>query len=62
MKKIGMALSGGGARGIAHLGVLKALAEFGLRPDIIAGSSAGGIVGGLYAAGYSPEEIREGLM
>ncbi len=54
-----MALSGGGARGIAHLGVLKALAEFGLRPDIIAGSSAGGIVGGLYAAGYSPEEILD---
>lgn len=59
MKKIGMALSGGGARGIAHLGVLRALAEFGIRPDVIAGSSAGGIVGGLYAAGYGPAEILD---
>lgn len=59
MKKIGMALSGGGARGIAHLGVLRALEEFGIRPDVIAGSSAGGIVGGLYAAGYGPAEILE---
>lgn len=59
MKKIGMALSGGGARGIAHLGILKALAEFGIKPDIISGTSAGGIVGGFYAAGYKPEEILE---
>jgi NTE family protein len=57
MKKIGIVLSGGGARGIAHLGILKALAESGIRPDIISGTSAGGIVGAFYAAGYSPEEI-----
>jgi len=59
MKKIGIALSGGGARGIAHLGILKALEEFGIRPQILSGVSAGGIVGGFYAAGYKPEEILE---
>jgi NTE family protein len=59
MKKVGIALSGGGARGIAHLGVLQALREFDIRPEIIAGSSAGGIVGGFYAAGYRPEEILD---
>lgn len=59
MKKIGIALSGGGARGIAHLGVLKALEEFGLQPDLVAGASAGGLVGGLYCAGYQPEEILD---
>ena len=53
---IGVALSGGGARGIAHLGVLKALNEEGIFPDIISGTSAGSIVGALYCAGYSPEE------
>jgi NTE family protein len=53
---IGLALSGGGARGIAHLGVLKALNEGGIYPDMISGTSAGSIVGALYCAGYSPEE------
>ena len=53
---IGVALSGGGARGIAHLGVLKALNEEGIFPNIISGTSAGSIVGALYCAGYSPEE------
>jgi len=53
---IGVALSGGGARGIAHLGVLKALNEGGIFPNIISGTSAGSIVGALYCAGYSPEE------
>ena len=59
MKKIGITLSGGGARGIAHLGVLKALGEFGIKPDMISGASAGGIVGAFYAAGFSPREIME---
>jgi NTE family protein len=54
---IGISLSGGGARGIAHLGVLHALEEIGIRPDIIAGVSAGAIVGALYSHGYSPKEI-----
>jgi NTE family protein len=55
--KIGLVLSGGGARGFAHLGVIKALNEAGIFPDVISGTSAGAIVGALYADGYSPEEI-----
>lgn len=51
--KIGLALSGGGALGIAHIGVLKAFEEEGIPIDIIAGTSMGSIVGGLYASGYS---------
>jgi predicted acylesterase/phospholipase RssA len=54
-----LALSGGGARGFAHIGVLKALEEEGLFPDLIVGSSIGSIVGGLYCAGYSPDHLRE---
>jgi NTE family protein len=56
-KKIGLALSGGGARGFAHVGVLKALVENGIRIDMVAGTSAGSIVGGAFAAGMSIEEI-----
>lgn len=55
--RLGLALSGGGARGFAHLGALQALEEYGLKPDIIAGTSAGSIVGALYADGYSPQDI-----
>ena len=55
--KLGIALSGGGIRGMCHAGVLKALEEYGIKPDIIAGVSAGSIVGALYADGYSPDEI-----
>lgn len=55
--KTGIVLSGGGARGFAHLGVLKALNENGIYPQIISGVSAGSIVGVLYADGYSPDEI-----
>lgn len=55
--KLGIALSGGGARGFAHVGALKALEEFGLRPDVIAGVSAGSIVGVLYSAGVAPDDI-----
>ena len=57
MKKIGLVLSGGGARGVAHIGVLQALEEFGVRFDRVAGTSAGSIVGSLYAHGYPPREI-----
>lgn len=53
----GLVLSGGGAKGFAHVGVLKALDEFGLKPDIIAGTSAGAFAGVLYADGHSPDEI-----
>lgn len=55
--KVGLALSGGGAKGIAHIGVIKALEEAGLKPEIISGVSAGAIVGALYADGKTPEEI-----
>ena len=57
--KLGLALSGGGAKGFAHCGALQAMNEFGLVPDIIAGTSAGAIVGALYAAGNSPETIAK---
>lgn len=56
-KSIGLVLSGGGARGIAHLGVLKALNEFGVRPSILSGTSAGAIAAAFYANGFSIEEI-----
>ncbi len=57
--KIGLALSGGGARGIAHIGVLRALDEAGIFPDEIAGASAGAIAGALYASGISPERMLD---
>lgn len=55
--KIGLALSGGGAKGIAHLGVFKALEERGIEVDHISGVSAGAIMGALYADGNTPEDI-----
>ncbi|MDI1243254.1 MAG: patatin-like phospholipase family protein [bacterium] len=58
-KKVGLALSGGGARGFAHVGVLKALVENNIPIDLIAGTSAGSFVGGAYAAGLSVDEIVE---
>jgi NTE family protein len=57
-QRIGLVLSGGGASGLAHIGVLKALEENGIPIDFITGTSAGALVGGLYAAGYSPWEIE----
>ncbi len=59
--KIGLALSGGGARGGAHVGVLKALEELNVPIDYIAGTSMGAIIGGIYAAGYSADEIEQVL-
>jgi NTE family protein len=56
MKKVGIVLSGGGIRGIAHLGVLKALINAGIKFSHISGTSAGAIVGAFYAAGIDPEE------
>jgi NTE family protein len=55
--KVGLALSGGGAKGLAHIGVLKVMEEAGLRPDYISGVSMGSIVGGMYAVGYSPDSL-----
>lgn len=57
--KIGLVLSGGGAKGIAHIGVLKVLEEAGIRPDYITGTSIGSIMGGLYSIGYSVEELEK---
>lgn len=57
--KIGLVLSGGGVRGIAHLGVLKALQEQNIEISMISGCSAGSIVGAMFGAGYSPEHILE---
>lgn len=55
--KVGLVLSGGGAKGLAHIGVLKVLEEEGVRVDYIAGTSMGAIVGGLYASGYTATEL-----
>jgi len=55
--KVGVVLSGGGAKGLAHVGVLKVLEEAGVRVDYIAGTSMGAIVGGLYASGYSARQL-----
>lgn len=57
--KIGITLSGGGARGIAHIGVLKALEEMGVKISVISATSAGSIVGSLYAYGIKPDQIFE---
>lgn len=58
----GLALSGGGARGAAHVGVLRALAEADLLPGALAGASAGGVVAGLFAAGLTIEELEEAVL
>ena len=55
----GIALAGGGIRGAAHVGVLLALEECGMKPCAVAGTSAGGIVAGLYACGLSAQQLRE---
>ena len=57
--RIGLVLSGGGARGLAHIGVLKALEKQHIHVDAIAGTSIGAIIGALYASGKSPEEIEK---
>lgn len=57
--KIGVVLSGGAVRGFAHIGVLKAMEEFGIKPAAVSGVSAGSIVGLFYCAGYTPAEMEE---
>lgn len=59
--KIGLVLSGGGFRGAAHIGVIKAMSERNITPHFIAGTSAGAIIGALYAAGYDWEDIYDFL-
>ncbi|MEZ5979344.1 MAG: patatin-like phospholipase family protein [Planctomycetota bacterium] len=57
--RVGLVLSGGGARGAAHVGVIEVLERLHVPVDLVVGTSMGSIVGGLYASGYSPEEMRE---
>jgi len=59
--KIGLVLSGGGARGFAHIGVLKKIEQLNIPIDVVVGTSMGSIVGGLYAMGLSPDEIEKGV-
>ena len=60
-QSVGLVLSGGGAKGLYHVGVMKALEENGIPVDYVSGTSIGAVVGGLYAIGYSPEQIGEVL-
>lgn len=55
--KVALVLSGGGAKGLAHIPALQALDSLGIVPDLVVGNSMGSIVGGLYAAGYSGDSI-----
>ena len=57
-QKVGLVLSGGGAKGMAHIGVIRALEENGIPIDYIAGTSMGAVIGSLYAMGYSPDEMQ----
>jgi NTE family protein len=56
---VGLALGGGGLRGLAHIGVLQALEQAGIQPDLVVGTSAGALVGAAYASGKTPQEIEE---
>ncbi|WP_430971925.1 patatin-like phospholipase family protein [Sunxiuqinia rutila] len=58
-QSVGLVLSGGGAKGLAHIGVIRAMEENNIPIDYISGTSMGAIVGGLYAAGYTPDEMEE---
>ena len=58
-QKVGLVLSGGGAKGLTHIGIIRALEENGIPIDYITGTSIGAIVGSLYAMGYSPDEMEE---
>lgn len=58
-QRVAVVLSGGGAKGLAHIGAIKALEEHGIPIDYVVGTSMGGVVGGFYAAGYSPEELEK---
>ena len=57
--KVGLVLSGGGAKAFAHVGVLKAMEEKGVQIDYIVGTSGGALIGGLYVSGYTPEQIEK---
>ena len=55
--KIGLVLSGGGAKGLAHIGALKVIDSLGIKIDYIGGTSMGAIIGGLYASGYTAKQL-----
>lgn len=59
IQRLGIALGGGGAKGLAHIAFLKILEELDLKPDIVAGTSIGALIGSLYCSGISPTEIEE---
>ncbi|MEE1338926.1 MAG: patatin-like phospholipase family protein, partial [Muribaculaceae bacterium] len=61
-QSVGLVLSGGGAKGIAHIGVIQALEDNDIPIDYVTGTSMGAIVGGLYASGYTPQEMMQLLM
>lgn len=56
---VALVLGSGGARGYAHIGVIEVLEQHGIRPDFIVGTSAGSIVGAIYASGKTPDELRD---
>ena len=60
--RVGVVLSGGGAKGTAHIGALKVIEEAGIPIDVIVGTSMGSIIGGLYAIGYTPEQLDSIVM
>ncbi len=57
--KFGLALSGGGAKGFAHIGILKMIDSLGIKVNYITGTSMGGILGGLYAMGYNADQLKK---
>jgi NTE family protein len=59
MRKVALLLGGGAAKGYAHIGVIKALEEWGVSPDLVIGTSMGSLVGGFYCAGFTPEEMEK---
>ena len=62
MPRLGLALGGGAARGFAHVGVIQVLEQNGIRPDLVAGTSAGSLVAALYASGMSGAELERAAM
>ncbi|MFP3366362.1 patatin-like phospholipase family protein, partial [Pseudoalteromonas sp. SIMBA_148] len=56
---IALVLGGGGAKGFAHVGVIKALEENGIKPTMVVGTSVGSLIGSLYASGYTPAQLEQ---
>ena len=56
-ERVALVLSGGGAKGLAHIGVLRVLDSLGIRPDLVVGTSMGAVIGGMYASGYTGRQI-----